>query len=82
MVITGKERELRATVFLPEGSQPLKGNWTNATSTEVDVETIDGLLDELTKTAPQGTRVIAHHNGTTHFLLGQHGWETVLRVVA
>lgn len=72
---------MRATVYIPkEGNQP--SNWTNATSTEVDIETIDGLLDKLTAEAPEGTRVVAHHQGTTHFKLTRRGWETVLRVVA
>ena len=69
---------MRATVYLPTKVHP---NYTDATSTEVDVETVDELLADLNDKAPQGTRVIVHDRGTTHFLLKARGWEQVKRVV-
>lgn len=72
---------MRATVYMPADDQT-SANWTNAESINVDVETLDELLADLADKGPLGTRVIAHDRGTTHYRLTDHGWETVLRVVA
>jgi hypothetical protein len=75
---------MRATVYIPIGvdapNQRPK-NWTDATSTDVEVETIEQLLNELTDKAPVLTRVVAHHNGTTHFQLTRKGWKCIQRVI-
>ena len=69
---------MRATVYLPI---EVHHNYTDATSTEVDVETVDELLADLGDKAPEGTRVIVHDRGTTHYLLKARGWEQIKRVI-
>jgi hypothetical protein len=69
---------VRAKVFTPI---KINKNYTDATSTEVDVATVDELLADLEDKAPQGTRVIVYEKGTTHYLLTVRGWETVQHVV-
>lgn len=75
---------MRATVYIPTGiDQPSQRpkNWIDATSTDVEVETIDELLIELTDKAPLLTRVVAYQNGTTHFQLTTSGWKCIQRVI-
>lgn len=76
---------MRAWVYIPDetpGPELRERNFTDATKTEVEVETLAGLLEELTKTAPQRTRVVTFEGGTTHYILGPRGFEKKLRVVA
>lgn len=76
---------MRVWVYIPTGEpNPAQAerSYTDATRTEVDVESLDALLDELTKTAPLRTRVVTFERGTTHYVLGNRGFEKKLRVVA
>lgn len=77
---------MRAWVYTPKEGITLQNynkNYTDADRVEVDVETIDALLEELLKIAPERTRVVAFGEGvTTHYVLGRHGFERKLRVVA
>ncbi len=74
---------MRAWVYIPTGKTTSNPNITPSTRTEVEVETLDPLLEKLANEAPYGTRVVAFTtSGTIHFTLGQAGWQRRLTVVA
>lgn len=76
---------MRAWVYTPVEPVTITNwdkNYIDADRTEVDVESIDALLEELLKIAPERTRVVAFGEGvTTHYVLGRQGFERKLLVV-
>lgn len=79
----GEEEAMRAWVYIPTGKPASNPKITPSQRTEVDVETLDPLLEKLANEAPYGTRVVVFTNtGTVHFTLSHEGWRRRLTVVA
>jgi hypothetical protein len=74
---------MRVWVYVPTGETTANPNITVSAKTEVDVESLDPLFDKLTAEAPQGTRVVSFTpTGSRHYVLGRHGFERKLEVIA
>ena len=73
---------MRVWVYVPTGESSNNANVTIAEKVEVDVETLEPLLEKLANESVLATRVVAFDEaGTTHYVLTQHGWECKLRVM-
>ena len=73
---------MRVWVYIPTGEVSNNSNVTLADKVEVDVETLDPLLEKLANESVLGTRVVVFDDeGTTHAILDQDGWNKKLRVI-
>ena len=73
---------MRVWVYVPTGEVSNNSNVTIATKVEVDVETLEPLLEKLANESSLGTRVVVFDDkGTTHAVLDQDGWNKKLRVM-
>lgn len=72
---------MRCYVYIPNGAS-MNPNITPADRTEVDVESLPGLLDKLEAEAPLGTRVVSlGETRVDHYVLSQGGWKHKLEVI-
>jgi hypothetical protein len=72
---------MRCWVYIPTGASS-NPNVTPAERTEVEVESLPGLLEKLANEAPLGTRVVAFGDTrVTHYVLQNGGWAHKLEVI-
>lgn len=72
---------MRCLIYIPTGAS-LNPNITPAEKTEVDVESLPGLLEKLENEAPLGTRVVSFADSRVdHYILRQGGWQHKLEVI-